>query len=1451
MGFNKKILSKAVSELGKAKAPAKPRDITVDPKGYWNPANQGKPVRIPGNGDPKGVPITMGSDPETGEPVPFPVWAQPNVGPGIAMQQGQDYYFPDADYVDETPMAKKGGTAGKLSNDNGLVTKVVPMKFDLPELKGAEKINDKVTLAMSPNSTGLYKIGKDIEKFCGIPEADVIRDVKAGKDKPEDAIIYGMSNIMNGGKDIYLWINGTRLQGAAKKKGIDKAIMEIVSHESLHITRKLLTRAIAKSKGISIDNEDWVKHNYGDGEYMWPAVGDVSEKHPIVQIDEEAFATAEGYVTERILPHFLEMAKKYLDINKDKVFKKGGTLQSKKYSSSISATNKLFAKNKLFKNMKSKIFDPNSKFKSGGSKLGSINLDPNPLSHYELNYGFNLPTKQEGGPQYTFPERDLYPEEDEYFSQNPHVGGMAAEDNHIIINPYSKLTDQEKDAIRQNEGARLAMRNGHPRPTFNLTDEQKESFKNYSQDEQDQRETIIGRIISGDPSVGKVSPEQQAYADQLSKLLKPGVNLKNTSGPRNNIIDDGEELELTDEEIQAYRDGGYVVEELPEHEIGGYVQHELVKAQTGLETEPQVAEEDKYATTVMDPVEVKGEKAEWSKLQEQYEKNTPYEEYFHKRKQKYLKSRPKNLTKLMGIGDDDIPESVANSIYNDYQYRKNNYITKNLGPKKGFNPRKHGEWVDNLSKKEREIISNSRYGKNLQPSLWTRTGAGAQELANFLVKSSGIPALMGDPDKDVLNYKNKGLTNKEYKDIHDSGTGALNTFAAGDIPGAIIANALTNSNREQPGLLSGQLMGNVTPDRAAGLNPLMLTGAGEMMAGKSLLGLGVDALRPGLKNIGNLSKYIPESIPGTTTTGGGNLNAGISPELIQNFVGPKNKVLANVLDKTYLPWLNKAANKINPLNWIPGYGNKLEGAVRPLGNTIGDVIEGGNLITPKSTFSKIKNKIKPTTNEAGKTITETSPIQFTGPPQRGGHEVISSLGDLRTSGKNWDKTGLSSNDLLRDDMLQYHGTFDGRPVVEVKMPDGTSQHFYKSTGAAGKSARNAATTEGMWQPFGGYAPNGNTKNWFIKDGTELTYDGVKYKPKTVTIDGKSKTLTAYDQLADPAYNHTGRPLNGYDLVDQGKASVDKHGYESYYGSKTFQDMAENMDQALMRKTGTKSNEELNNAFNFNNRYGNVDSYTPGQKIAPNTTTRVVKPEVTKPITTKFGKTNAADIYSAHFDPDVAGSNIKFGEANKQGVLGRTFRKSHAEYPIQNKAGENLDNVPLTDPGVSLKRRKPFSNRYVDVNKQKLLNNEFQWSTTGAGLQRLGEKFGTAAGLGVVGGLGTAGAAAYNYNPLDYYSAADRKYLETENTPLDELRPNTTRSDVFLKELGKNLISPIDYIKKSADPYMLRTIGDEIYGDKKSDEYKQGGAIEEVWEDELDEHTIALLRKAGYTVEELD
>ena len=143
---------------------------------------------------------------------------------------------------------------------------------------------------------------------------------------------------------------------------------------------------------------------------------------------------------------------------------------------------------------------------------------------YPVNY---VPQAQDGEKTYSYPLRDkLYSGEDEYFKANPNVGGMAAEDNQVIINPYSPLSDEEKEAVRMNEVARLAMRNGYERPTFELTPEQQEYFntmnngKPYSTDEQDIRETIIGRILSGDDSAGNVTPEQKKYAEELQKVLK-------------------------------------------------------------------------------------------------------------------------------------------------------------------------------------------------------------------------------------------------------------------------------------------------------------------------------------------------------------------------------------------------------------------------------------------------------------------------------------------------------------------------------------------------------------------------------------------------------------------------------------------------------------------------------------------------------------------------------------------------------------------------------------------------------------------------------------------------------------------------------------------------------------------------------------------------------------------
>lgn len=115
---------------------------------------------------------------------------------------------------------------------------------------------------------------------------------------------------------------------------------------------------------------------------------------------------------------------------------------------------------------------------------------------------------------------DLYPGEDDYFKKNPNVTGMAAEDDRIIMNPYSKLTDQEKQAVMLNEAARVHMRSGlMPAPRFSLTPEQESAFATYGKSPEDRAATIAARILSNDPSALTPTPEQTQYVQELRKFM--------------------------------------------------------------------------------------------------------------------------------------------------------------------------------------------------------------------------------------------------------------------------------------------------------------------------------------------------------------------------------------------------------------------------------------------------------------------------------------------------------------------------------------------------------------------------------------------------------------------------------------------------------------------------------------------------------------------------------------------------------------------------------------------------------------------------------------------------------------------------------------------------------------------------------------------------------------------
>ena len=124
---------------------------------------------------------------------------------------------------------------------------------------------------------------------------------------------------------------------------------------------------------------------------------------------------------------------------------------------------------------------------------------------------------------YDVPQREPTVSEREFFKSRPEVAGMATDDNAVILNPYSTLKPEQKDAVLLNERARVYMRSSGSRPDFPLTPEQRTQFKDYSKDEQDIRETIAARAFSGDPSANATQEQKAWVAKNLVADKKAGM----------------------------------------------------------------------------------------------------------------------------------------------------------------------------------------------------------------------------------------------------------------------------------------------------------------------------------------------------------------------------------------------------------------------------------------------------------------------------------------------------------------------------------------------------------------------------------------------------------------------------------------------------------------------------------------------------------------------------------------------------------------------------------------------------------------------------------------------------------------------------------------------------------------------------------------------------------------
>ena len=122
--------------------------------------------------------------------------------------------------------------------------------------------------------------------------------------------------------------------------------------------------------------------------------------------------------------------------------------------------------------------------------------------------------------------RKPFPGELDFFKKRPEVGGMAAEDDKIILNPYSELSPVEQQAIARNEALRIYMRQNNVAPNFDLTKSQEKMFAGteYEKDPVAAKQSILARILSNDPSAKNATLDQtleaQKLQDQVMQMMK-------------------------------------------------------------------------------------------------------------------------------------------------------------------------------------------------------------------------------------------------------------------------------------------------------------------------------------------------------------------------------------------------------------------------------------------------------------------------------------------------------------------------------------------------------------------------------------------------------------------------------------------------------------------------------------------------------------------------------------------------------------------------------------------------------------------------------------------------------------------------------------------------------------------------------------------------------------------
>ena len=129
-----------------------------------------------------------------------------------------------------------------------------------------------------------------------------------------------------------------------------------------------------------------------------------------------------------------------------------------------------------------------------------------------------------------FPIRQPSPDEEKFFRERSDVndlpnfvGAYAADDNSIVLNPFVEMNPGMRRGLLMNEATRLHLREtGAGELPFSLTPKQTEMFAGFPAGEKtliDMQHSLVGRILSGDPNIPDVTPEQNMFAEEIFQQL--------------------------------------------------------------------------------------------------------------------------------------------------------------------------------------------------------------------------------------------------------------------------------------------------------------------------------------------------------------------------------------------------------------------------------------------------------------------------------------------------------------------------------------------------------------------------------------------------------------------------------------------------------------------------------------------------------------------------------------------------------------------------------------------------------------------------------------------------------------------------------------------------------------------------------------------------------------------